>query len=280
MLKVLKSGFYVSVQDLGRKGFAKFGVPNSGAMDLYSFKLGNHLLGNHLNCASIEIAYGNAKFQFTKPTLICVTGADFNAVLNGNSIVLNKVLSIQKGDIVSFTTKNYGIRTYVAVLDGFLSEEKLNSKSFYKGITSDVVLRKGDEVRYVSSEEKRTNFSSIKVRKNHFVTHEIQSFKAPEFELLSAIQKEQLKTTEFTISNDNSRMGYKLNEVIKNDFGTMLTSAVLPGTVQLTPSGKLIVLMRDCQVTGGYPRILQVSEQSINQLAQKSTKDSFKFVIT
>jgi len=59
----------------------------------------------------------------------------------------------------------------------------------------------------------------------------------------------------------------------------MLTSAVLAGTVQLTPSGRLIILMRDCQVTGGYPRILQLSEESINTLAQKTTGDSFSFVL-
>ena len=57
----------------------------------------------------------------------------------------------------------------------------------------------------------------------------------------------------------------------------MLTSSVLPGTVQLTPSGKLIILMRDCGVTGGYPRILQLTETSINRLSQKTTNDTFKF---
>jgi allophanate hydrolase subunit 2 len=72
-------------------------------------------------------------------------------------------------------------------------------------------------------------------------------------------------------------MGYQLKEPIKNRLPQLLTSAVLPGTVQLTPSGKLIVLMRDCQVTGGYPRILQLSRKAINGLAQKSTGDTLQF---
>ena len=75
-------------------------------------------------------------------------------------------------------------------------------------------------------------------------------------------------------------MGYRLEEPIDNKFGSMLTSAVLPGTVQLTPSGKLIVLMRDCQVTGGYPRILQLTDDAINKLAQKTTNHTFKFKIS
>ena len=71
-------------------------------------------------------------------------------------------------------------------------------------------------------------------------------------------------------------MGYQLVELIDNNLPSMLTSSVLPGTVQLTPSGKLIILMRDCQVTGGYPRILQLSEASINILAQKTTNGKIK----
>jgi len=67
--------------------------------------------------------------------------------------------------------------------------------------------------------------------------------------------------------------------LFKNQLTPILTSGVLPGTVQLTPSGKLIILMRDCQVTGGYPRILQLTESGINSLAQKSTNDKLQFRI-
>ena len=74
-------------------------------------------------------------------------------------------------------------------------------------------------------------------------------------------------------------MGYKLYEIIENKLPSILTSAVLPGTVQLTPSGKLIILMRDCQVTGGYPRILQVSESSLSKLSQKFTGSKINFVL-
>ena len=83
----------------------------------------------------------------------------------------------------------------------------------------------------------------------------------------------------FIISEDNNRVGYRLKESLENNLKPILTSSVLPGTVQLTPSGKLIVLMRDCQVTGGYPRILQLSNESIDKLAQKITGDMIRFKI-
>lgn len=280
MLKVLKQGFYTTIQDLGRKGFAQFGVPFSGAMDKYSASLANHLLGNNLNDAVLEITFGNAQFKFTKETLICISGADFNAKLNDTTIPLNKVVKVSENDMLSFSNKNYGIRTYIAVLGGFQSEKILNSRSFFKGVTSDFIVRKNDEIFYNSLVTcKKSSLSSIKINENHFTTTNIQCFKGAEYNLLNEHQKKQLTSTKFTISNDNSRMGYRLNEAIENDFSSMLTSSVLVGTVQLTPSGKLIVLMRDCQVTGGYPRVLQLTEQAINQLAQKTTNSGFWFEI-
>ena len=72
-------------------------------------------------------------------------------------------------------------------------------------------------------------------------------------------------------------MAYTLEELLENELTPIITSLVQPGTVQLTPAGNIIVLMRDAQTTGGYPRILQLSEQAMNQLSQKRTKDWIGF---
>ena len=101
--------------------------------------------------------------------------------------------------------------------------------------------------------------------------------RGPEFTVLDDKQLAQLFAKEFTVSKDNNRMAYQLNEVIEGNSATMLTSATQPGTVQLTPSGKLIILMKDGQTTGGYPRILQLTEEAICVLAQKKTSDSLNF---
>ena len=70
-----------------------------------------------------------------------------------------------------------------------------------------------------------------------------------------------------------------MSYTLENNLKPIITSLVLPGTVQLTPSGKLIVLMRDCQTTGGYPRVLQLKESSIDILSQKLTGNNIHFVI-
>lgn len=280
MLKVLNAGFYATIQDKGRFGFASIGVPVSGAMDGYSADLANTILNNSLQDAVLEITFGNCKFEFLEPTLICITGGDFTPKLNDNKIQLNKRVFIEKGSTLSFGKVNYGVRCYLAVKDGFLSEIKLSSRSFYTNITRDFILRKKNLLPYSSFKGvEESSKSSVKIDKNRFNSKSLECFKAPEFDLLNSYQQEKIVTQLFTISNDNSRMGYKLNEEIENNLPQILTSAVLPGTVQLTPSGKLIVLMRDCQVTGGYPRILQLTEDAISKLAQKSTGDICSFTL-
>lgn len=129
-----------------------------------------------------------------------------------------------------------------------------------------------------SFEQTPTKYFS-KIKNLDFTKNELQTYPGPEFENLSSHQKKLLEATKFTISNLNNRMGYQLNELIENNVNPIITSAVLPGTVQLTPGGKLIVLMRDAQTTGGYPRVLQLSDDAINLLAQKKTSDLVSFSI-
>lgn len=278
MLKFLSTSFGVSIQDLGRKGFRSIGVPVSGAMDMYSATLANLILNNKANTSVLEIPYGRCEIQFTIDTVICISGADFSPTLNKNSVPLNKRIHVKANDIVSFGKRNYGIRTYIAVQNGFQTNTILGSKSQYQGVTKFNAVRKGMTLPIIFIDNiKEEGFARIKVNFNHFNSKELECYKGPEFYLLSSIQKEKLLTTQLSISPNNSRMGYQLNETLENELPSMLTSAVLPGTVQLTPSGKLIVLMRDCQVTGGYPRVLQLSEKAVNRLAQKSTNDILHF---
>jgi biotin-dependent carboxylase-like uncharacterized protein len=280
MITVLNPGIYSTIQDLGRPSFANIGVPTSGVMDSYSAKMGNQLLNNNLKDAVIEITFGGCKFRFEKELKICVTGANFTPKIDDKEVEMNSVLEVKKGAILSFGKKIIGVRTYVSVQGGILSEVVLNSKSFYKGITTSFVLKKGDKLTIDSIKSgNKSAFSKIKTDEHHFKTTFIECFKGPEFELLTKVQQEKLLGNQFTISNDNNRVGYRLEETFENQLQPILTSGVLPGTAQITPSGKIIVLMRDCQVTGGYPRILQLTEEGINILAQKTTKDKIQFVL-
>jgi len=280
VVKVINAGFYTTIQDLGRFGFQKYGVPVSGVMDNYSARIANALLGNEENEAILEITMSGPTLQFNCNTIICVSGADFSPKLNDNPIKINHAIYVKEHDVLSFDNPKYGFRCYLAVSRGFQTEIVMNSRSMYNEITSQNTISTNDELSIlehsVSSERKN---ASIRIDLNHFTTKKLEAFKGPEYELLTKNQQQQLLLEEFTISKDNNRMAYQFDEVFENTLEPIITSLVLPGTVQLTPSGSLIVLMRDCQTTGGYPRVLQLSDAAINVLSQKVTGNKIHFKI-
>ncbi|NNC69315.1 MAG: biotin-dependent carboxyltransferase family protein [Flavobacteriaceae bacterium] len=277
MLRVVNHGVYTSIQDLGRFQYREYGVPLSGAMDQYSAQLANLMAGNNENDAVLEVTF-NGIFQFTRETILCISGADLHATLNNDILPCNYPVKVQKDSILKFTRPNYGARSYVAVKGGFLNKPILGSRSLFKEITAKYVLKNDDEIFYEPYYfDGNLAFSHVKINKDHFVSQFIEVFKGPEYDLLNKDQQNLLTKADFTISKEHNRMGYKLVETIENDLSSMLTSSMIPGTVQLTPSGTLIILMRDCGVTGGYPRILQLTDEAINRLAQKTTNDQITF---
>lgn len=278
MIKVLKSGFLTTIQDLGRTGYQKYGVPYSGAMDGYAASMANMILGNKQEDAIMEITMTGPTLQFHNYTYICISGANMSPKLNNENILLDKVIPVKLGDVLSFGKLNSGFRCYLAVLGGFQTEMVMQSRSMYPGITKQ---HKIEENTILHLEEATHTFpnqhASIRIVKSYLTSEEIDVYEGPEFNMLSKEQQEQLTSHSFTISKDNNRMAYQLNESLSNQLEPIITSSVLPGTVQLTPSGKLIVLMQDCQSTGGYPRVLQLKETAINVLAQKFTGQSISF---
>ena len=276
MLEILHSGLYTSVQDLGRFHHRNFGVPVAGVMDDYHAKLANHILGNEENDAVLEMTLQGAAVCFHKETQIAICGADLSATLNNQPMRLNASVKVSKGDTLTFGKRKYGVRAYLAIKNGFQTEIVLKSRSFYDGITPKIRVDKGDFIPYQVSLRPIETKSNIALQKEIFKSKEIDVYEGPEFDFLSKQQQEILFKSTFSIGLNN-RMAYQLEEMLKNSCPSIITSAVLPGTIQLTPSGKLIILMKDCQTTGGYPRILQLNQKSIIRLAQKHTRDQIQF---
>ena len=278
MIAILHPGIYCSVQDQGRFGHTKIGVPQAGCADTYAAKMANALLKNHEKDALIEITFGQGEFKFTSDTYICLTGGDFSPKLNGKLIKMQSVYFIKKDSVLSFGKRVYGARVYLSVQGGIQTETVYGSRSFFDGITQQK-LGKGAMLPILPIQKYAdNNFSRVRVSEKHFTTIYLPCLKGPEFFKLNQEQQRKLFTP-FSISDDNNRVGYRLKESLKNNLSSILTSAVLPGTVQLTPSGKCIILLQDCQVTGGYPRILQLSEIAIARVSQKITGDKIQFIL-
>lgn len=280
MIKVLKPGLFTTVQDTGRFGFRKMGVPVSGAMDFIAYNKGNVLLGNPPNSASLEITMTGPSLLFAVGTDIVITGANISPKINEREVSNDKILNVQKGDILSFGKLVNGFRSYLAVAGGFSTEKIMGSRSYMNHITSKSKLNENDTLPIAGLTNKPPKeVGYTNTANNYLFDTELQVLKGPEFELLPEIMQRKLFETDFTVSKDYNRMAYQLVEIIQPHDYSMITSATLPGTVQLTPQGKLIILMRNGQTTGGYIRVLQLTEKAVSVLAQKKFKDTLKFVL-
>lgn len=276
-VKVIKEGLLSSIQDLGRFGFAGWGVPQSGVMDRYSAKMANLLVGNEEFEAVIEVSLLGPVLEFQKEALVVVVGLKAQVKLNDQKIELLKPFLVTEGDQLDIQQITQGVRAYVAISGGFHTKEYLKSKSQFYPVSAHSSLQKDDVVGYDTPQENAVKHSAaIKYKIKRYTTKVLEVYKGPEWDQLSNEIQIQLQIQMLTISKNNSRMAYQLEEQFPNSLKGMLSQPVLPGTVQLTPDGNLIVLMRDAQTTGGYPRVLQLKEKSIQILSQKKQGDQIE----
>ena len=276
MIKVLDPGFYTSIQDAGRFGYQNYGVPVSGSMDQGSADIANRILGNPNSKALLELTMIGCILRFECNTQVSITGSDMDPKLNNLSVQMYSCIEVRKGDVLSFRRVKDGFRTYLAFKGGIDSEKVMNSRSMYNGLTSQFKLNKNDQIHlnHFSKDLIEKPEGSIK---KMVISNILECYKGPEFNMLSKQNKELIIDKEYSISNNHNRMGYVLNQKIDNNLKSIITSHVLPGTVQLTLGGRLIILMKDAQTTGGYPRVLQLTSKSIDILSQKKTNSTIKF---
>ena len=263
MIKVLKAGLYSSVQDLGRSPLQPIGVPMGGAMDRESALNANALLENAPEAAVLEITMTGPVLAFTENAWVAFSGAIFPIYLDQNKVTMNTPLWIKAGQELRFGTLEKGVRLYMAIKGGFLSDILLGSRSMQAHLSPMIKLEKGMKLLHATGEkdqaiilEKKSN-TPLDAKKIH-------AFQGPEFRNLDVSQQREISQQTFKVSNLNNRMAYQLLPTISPFEKSQLTGPVLPGTVQITPAGNLMVLMREAQTTGGYPRILQLTAESIN----------------
>ena len=273
MIKVIQPGLFTTIQDGGRHGFRNIGIPTSGFMDQESAWAANELVNNNKDESVLEITLTGPTLIFNCNCVISITGGDFNPLINNLPVKMYQSINVSYGDILKLNNTINGARSYIAISGGLNVKSLFGSKSFFSNISDSYHLKKGDEIKVSKkSESQILKWDKLKFNLNRFM----KVFRGPEYDLLSTNSKNKLFKNEFTI-NTNNRMAYNLEEKLQVDIKTIISSPVLPGSVQLTPSGKIIILHRDCQTTGGYPRILQLDTNSLNNLSQLKSNDKIKF---
>ena len=273
MIKVISKGLYTTIQDKGRFGYRNIGVPSSGYMDSESAETANLIINNPKDNPLIEATLIGPTLEFKKSAVICITGGEFSPTLNDIKISSYSAIEVNKGDILKINNSSIGSRCYISIQGTIISDTILGSKSFYHQITNSNIIEDGDIFLF------KKNIRTLEQKYTHKkfeLNKTINVFRGPEFKCLSKESINTLFNEEFSIGINN-RMAYNLLEKIQDGVNSRISSGVIPGTVQLTPSGNIIILHRDSQTTGGYPRILQLNEKSLNDLAQLRTGDKIRF---
>ena len=285
-ISIAKPGILTTVQDLGRIGLAASGINRSGVMDRVAVRLLNALLGNEERSAVLEMHFPAAEIVFEAKTVCAVGGADFSPVLNGRSISNWKVFVANKGDVLKFKGRKLGSWCYLAVSGGFKVPQWHGSSSTnlvaHCGGHEGRALIKGDKIPIHTN---RKSVGTIGKSLAHdilpcYSTNPIiRLIESGETRQLSKETLKQMTATNFTVSVEADRMGYRLSGApiaTKKSF-ELLTSAATFGTVQLLPDGQLVILMADHQTSGGYPRVGAVIEVDLPQLAQASPGNQLTF---
>lgn len=271
-IEVISPGMHTSFQDLGRADYAHLGCPVAGIMDEYHAKLANTLVQNSVKEAVLEISLKGPELKFLHSALICVTGLGAQVFVNGQQKKINFAFVVKGGDVLEISRITQGNRVYFAVHGGFNVACTLGSASHFHPLTKHLKLQKNQEIQLnkVSLEFNKLHLNAhVSVENQHYFLSEIEVEKGPEFEQYAKQLLPQLKTGEFQVSKKSNRMGIELLPALKLTSHSILTNVIQPGCVQLTPSGKLIVLMKDAQVSGGYPRVLVFPQRSMDVLSQK-----------
>ena len=286
-IRISKAGVLDTIQDLGRNGFRNLGVNPNGAMDRTAIRLINLLLGNDEGEGAIEMHFPASEVVFEKETLFALGGANFSPSLNKAPIANWKLNTAKPGDSLTFESRLHGSRCYLAVKGGFKLPQWLGSVS--TNLTAGVggyegrALQKGDRIIFRNSgfDEKAT--IELNMARGLVPAYEserpIRIIAGLDFRKLTALSEQILFRNDFAIAPDSNRMGFRLTGETLHLLSEveMLSSAVEFGTVQLLPSGQLIVLMADHQTTGGYPKIGHVILKDLPRLAQKSVEDTIRF---
>lgn len=298
---VKKSGVLSTIQDLGRTKFRRFGINPNGVMDTTAARLINILLGNDENEAVLEMHFPAAQVLFEQAATFAVGGANFGAQLDSEPIENWRPYFAEQNQTLRFTNKISGNRAYLSIKNGLKIEKWLDSAS--TNLTAEIggfegrKLRPGDRIelsskikvkssKFINQKPKTKNQKPIFPYKisDDLIPHysrfpTVRVVAGAEFEKLTALSEQNFLKQNFTIGKDSDRMGFRLEgePLYLLDETELVSSAVAFGTIQLLPDGQTIVLMADCQTSGGYPRIAHVVSTDLPVLAQLGAGDKVGF---
>jgi len=264
----------MSVQDSGRFGFLRFGLPESGPMDWWAFRVANQLLDNMPNSACLEIGFSNTALRVEKDVLLAVCGAGYQVFLNGRQIPLWMSFWAQKDDRLDFEKIPGGNWVYLAVSGGLHSQMWMGSRSVYPRAGLGKLLRNGDQLPFDESPpQSRLDagcFYPEPIRPAYSSDSKVGVIPGPQYERFTDEAQFVFWSQKFSVTSRSDRMGYRLQGpgLTHRSGADLVSQGMVIGEIQVPSDGQPIVMMPDHPTTGGYTCIGTICRADLPLIAQ------------
>ena len=287
---VVRAGFLTSVQDVGRTGFREFGVSTSGALDPFALRVANLLVSNDESAAGLEITLGGLQLRFDDERIVAWCGGEFEVHVGLTALPAGHACFVSAGEELKFARPKVGCRAWLAISGGIdvpivLGTRSTDLRAQFGGFEGRA-LRDGDVIQLFArpgSAIPPTGISSwtaphdwVSPAKHNPILRFVRGI---DWERFNASTLQRFTSEAFTVSPDSDRMGVRFDgpELKREDDVDLISEAVAPGTIQVPPSGKPILLLGDCQTIGGYPKIAHVITADLGIAAQLRAGDPVRF---
>jgi antagonist of KipI len=287
---VTRAGFLTSVQDLGRTGFREFGVSLGGALDSFGLRVANLLVDNDEGAAGLEITLGGLQLRFEDQRVVAWCGGDFDVRIGSRPLPAGHAGSVSTGEKLKIGAPKVGCRSWLSISGGICVEAVLGScstdlrgsfggfegHSLRDGDVLPLGARSGSPIPATGISSWTAPHDWVSPARRDPILRFVRGVDWNRF-TVSTLQC--LTSEAFAVSPDSDRMGVRLEgqELKRIDESDLISEAVAPGTIQVPPSGKPILLLGDCQTIGGYLKIAHVTTVDLGIAAQLRAGDRVRF---
>ena len=281
---VLRGGTASSLQDRGRFGLRHLGIGSGGALDAYAFAVANLLVGNRSDATVLEVTLQGPRLRFERSAHVALCGAPFDAQVDGVALPAWCSARGPAGAVLDIGPCRVGMRGCLAIGGGFVAEERLGSASTdlragFGGLAGRP-LRAGDVLQWSGDVGQLAGFERdagwIDWTPDHVFADATTVHLLPGRDTPT---DDALFETHWRVASASNRQGLRLEGpvLVLTDARESVSEPVAPGTVQLPPDGRPIVLLADAQTVGGYPRIGHVCSADLPRLAQARPGSALRF---
>ena len=274
MIRILDAGPQTTVQDLGRTGRMRYGIPPSGPVDRFAFVLANRLLGNPDTAAALECTLIGPRFEMTAAGAIAVTGADMPVTVNGQEAPGWATIAVKSGDVVKLGAARTGVRSYVGFAGGLDVPLVLGSRSTYLrgriGGLQGRALRKGDELAILPSGSVNPRRVARRDIPDYTGEPTVRAVLGPQADRFTEEGLRALFGGRYEVLPQSDRMGSRLRGPrIEHARGhDIVSDGIALGSIQIPGDGQPIVLLVDRQSTGGYTKAATICSSDIWRVGQ------------